>query len=253
MTTFKIHKPEEIKPTTGGRIILAWGLGGAGKTTLGVESADVSQPLYYARFDTRNSDHMLASYKGKALYSEYFPPQTDSAMASFQMNRYKQFISMAKANGDGVFIEDNMATKWDMYKIACLPAGTAKPSPKDYAIGNNAMREDYGALEESQLWTVVTTPAVPLWDMVPNPNTGKNSLQDTGLYQPDGWKHFDYHSVASVYLFRTGKLMAVPMVPQEALSSGTFKALITESKLRPTVVGGILDEPRLADVIKAVT
>lgn len=250
MANFKLYSPNELSKTNGGRIILLWGLGGAGKTSTAIESADVAEPLFYARFDTRNADHLLAKYKGKALYTEYFPPQTNDAMAKFQVDKYKQFIQFAKQQGQGVFVEDNMAAKWDLYKQAYLPDG--KPSPKDYGTSNNSMREDYATLEESGLWTVVTTPAVPLWDMQWNATGTKQTLQDTGLYQPDGWKHFDFHAVASVYMFRTGKIMSVPMVPSESLTSGSFKALIAEAKLRPAVIGGIIDDPTLAGLIKAV-
>lgn len=244
-------KPSDITVKTGGHITQVWGLGGSGKSTFGIMSGDVAPQLFYARFDTRDASHLLKDYNGSLLYDEYFPSQTTKAGAVAQVRRFKQFLKFAASEGAGVFVEDNAAAKWDLYKIAFLPDAD-KVAPKEFAEGNNQMREDYGVIDESTLQAVITTPAVPSWGMVSNAAGTKSSLGDTGLYIPDGWKHIDYHTTTSLYLFRTGKIRAVPPIPPEAPVAGEFKALIVEAKLRPQVVGVMLDNPTMKSVVEAV-
>lgn len=248
-------KPSDITVKTGGHIIQVFGLGGAGKSTFAIMSGDVAPQLFYARFDTRDSSRLLSKYNGALLYEEYFPPQTTKNGAVQQIHRYKQFLAFATKEGEGVFVEENAAAKWDMYQTAFLP-DEEKVAPKEYAMGNSQMREDYDKLEDSRLWSILTAPAVPQWGMVSNAAGTKSSLGDTGQCAPAGWKFlrdpYDYHTIATIYLFNTGTILAVPPVPQERVLGGKFMGLIKAAKLMPPNVGVMLDNPTMKSVVEAV-
>ena len=235
--------PSEIKVKSGGYIYFLTGLGGVGKTTVAIlGSQEIDVPLYYANFD-RDASHILAKYKGELLYTETFRRADTKAGALREIGRFRQFVDFARREKQGVFVLENIAAEWNIVSKAFLP-DEDRPAPKEYADANGFQRSIILDLEDSGLTTVITGPVKEQW---------LSASKTSGLVEPDVWKHLQFHAVTEVYLFRTGKITAVPPVPTEALTCGDFKALIMEAKMNPIVIGTVLDNPILKDIIAATS
>ena len=233
--------PSKLEVKTGGYIFLVSGLGGVGKTSFAINSQAVDVPLYFANFD-RDASHLLAKYKGDLMYLETFRRADTKPGALGELKRFRQFVDFARQEKQGVFIIDNVAAAWNIISKAYLP-DEDRPAPKEYADANGFMRSLLLDMEDSNLTTVLTAPVREQWISASKTN---------GLVEPDVWKHLQFHSVAEIYLFRTGKVTAIAPIPTEELTQGQYKGLIMEAKLLPVVIGTVLDNPTMSSVVEAV-
>ena len=233
--------PASIQVKHGGYITAAFGEKGAGKSLFYVDTADVAEPLSVANFD-RDVSHLLKKYKGKQVDLEVYQATTDMTTAKANCQRLVLQIQRAVKTG-GIFAIDNGSAMWDNCKAAWLPSPEkGKIYPKEFGDANSWMRGVHQILEDSNLWPIITYPAVEIW---------QSQSVGTGLYTYEGWKHTDLHLVNSVFLFAAGKPLGVAAVPTETSWPLKYRAQIVDSKLDPSVQGAILDNPRFADVLDA--
>jgi len=233
--------PSLIQTKVGGYITAVFGDKGVGKSSFFVKTADVATPLTVANFD-RDLSHLLKQYKGATIDLEVYQATTNMQQAKQACQRFETQIARARKTG-GIFAIDNGSGMWDNCKMAWLPTPeSGKIYPKEFGDANSWMRMVHQQLEDSNLWPIITYPAVEIW---------KSQSVGTGLYTYEGWKHTDLHLVNSVYLFCAGKPMGVSAVPTETSWPLQYRAQIVDSKLDPTVQGAILDNPTFRDVLDA--
>ena len=256
------YQPQHFKPGTapaphGGGLIIVYGEPGVGKTQFCIDTADVSTPLWYSNFD-RDAAHLLKKYKGEGgIYYQDFMALT-KAQAETCLEKLEGMKNAAMSAGKGVFVLDNFAHCYEIVQLAKLDQ--SKSGPLGYGPVNLWLRDFMLGLERAGVWCLITAPAKEIWITVTNPNTGNKTGQATGLYDPDGWKHADYHIIGSVWLY-TNQPIGAERQPKSTPSSGdtempvnypetVYKAQIVESKKRPSAKGMIIKSPTLAKVLK---
>jgi hypothetical protein len=225
---------------------------GVGKTLFGIRTEDVEQRLYMANYD-RNASHLIAQYKGSGgvEYEEFTAMHKQEAQAC--LDRMDNLMAIAMAGGSGVFLLDNGAAWWDIVKLAKHKDANTR-IPREFAEANTYARGFMLNAEKSGLWFLITAPPREIW-------TGAKT--STGLYEADGWKHQDFHTMAEIWLYTNRKVGADP----QPVGSGTmvgelelpaneepleFKGKIMLAKRRPTVEGLIMKDPTLAKLLRAM-
>lgn len=246
------YKPGEAPPRKPGGIIVVSGMPSVGKTLFGIRTEDVEQRLYMANYD-RNASHLIVNYKGTGgvEYEEFTAMHKQEAQAC--LDRMDNLMATAMAGGSGVFLLDNGAAWWDVVKLAKHKDSNTR-IPRDFAEANTYARSFMLNAEKSGLWFLITAPPREIW-------TGAKT--STGLYEADGWKHQDFHTMAEIWLFTNRKVGAEP----QPVSSGTevgdlelpkdettleFKAQIRLAKRRPSIEGMIMKDPTLAKMLRAM-
>ncbi len=228
------------------------GMPGVGKTLFAIRTEDVCGRLYFANFD-RNASHLISEYKGSGgcEYEEFTALHKQEAEAC--LVRLDSLMATAMAGGSGVFLLDNGAAWWDIVKLAKHKDAKTR-IPRDFAEANTYARSFMLNAEKSGLWCLITAPPREIW-------TGAKT--STGLYEADGWKHQDFHTMAEIWLYTNRKVGADP----QPVGSGTmvgelelpaneepleFKGKIMLAKRRPTVEGLIMRDPTLAKLLRAM-
>lgn len=254
----KHFKPGESPPITAGGIILIYGYPGVGKSQFIINSWDVAQPLIYANFD-RSAAHLLSKYQGKeGVHYADFTALT-KAQAEQACDELTAMKNLAVNTGHGVFALDNFAAASDL--VLHAKHDSNKASALAYGPVNEFWRDFVLGLERSGLWCLITAPPKEIWRSVLNKNTGNMTGQATGLFDPEGWKHIQFHCMAEVWLFtnRPAGAQALPVASEAELTPGVmfpegrepleFKAQIRISKRRTAVEGVILKNPSLKSLL----
>lgn len=239
----KLIKPSEIVRKEGGILSLAFGMKGTGKSTFAIDSADIARTLYFANFD-RDATHLLNQYEGDRILYEEFKGTKTKGMAVAACERFDKMVTDACQADEGVFAIDNGSAWWDMVKLAYLPEKSSGDIyPKEFGEANNYMRWVVSKLEASNLYTVITCPAMEIW---------KQMTAATGLFTFEGWKHLGNAVINAVYLYSPGQPEGVPLNPAEADWNVTYRAIITNAKWNPTVQGTVMEgqDRRLATLLK---
>ena len=68
---YKMYKQGETPAAKTGGIILVYGFPGVGKTSLGINAADVAQPLFYINCD-RSAAHLLKNYDVELILQHFW-------------------------------------------------------------------------------------------------------------------------------------------------------------------------------------
>lgn len=242
-------KPGEAPKPKGGGIILVYGHPGVGKTKFGIDTWDVATPLFYANFD-RDASHLITNYKGEGgvFYDEFVALTQSQAKAALE--RLAGLKNAAISTGKGVFVLDNVAHADEIVTMAMVDPNDRRGAMA-HGPRNLWWRDFLLSLERSGLWCILTAPAKEIWISVMGAN-GKMQGQATGLFDPDAWKHLDYHVVGELWL-HTNRVMGAKAIPTDGDRPPLeFKGQITLSKKRPQVEGMILANPTLALVLKAM-
>lgn len=237
--------PSEIEVKQGGYITVVFGDKGTGKSSFCVDTADVSEPLFYANFD-KDVSMLLHKYKGAYIDYELFHATDNKAVALATLAKFKAMLNRAISVGSGVFAIDNGAALWDLIKKAYLPekADNEKIFPKEFGDANSYHREVCQTLEYSNLWPIFTAPAVEIW---------KGQSTGTGLFKAEGWKHLDLEMTNCLYLFTPGRPEGVPHIPTDQNWAHSYKGIVVDAKLNPVVQGTVLDNPRFKELLDATT
>jgi len=254
----KHFKPGEAPPRKRGGILVAYGHPSVGKSWFGINTWDVADTLYYLSFD-RDASHLLEKFAGVGgVYYEEFSALTRT-QATACLEKMVGMKNVAMSAGKGVFVLDNFLHADEIVMLA-------KVDPDDRRGGlahgarNLWWRDFLLDLERSGCWVILTAPAKEIWTTIINPNTGNRTGQATGLFDPDGWKHVDYHIMGEVWLFTNRPLGAEPSpkagqpimedVFMPAVPANLeFKGKIMLSKKRAAVEGAIVNNPTLKKIL----
>ena len=125
------------------------------------------------------------------------------------------------------------------------------------------LREFVLGLYAPGLWCLLTAPPKEIWRSVRNANTGNMTGKATGLYDPEGWKHIEFHAMAEIWLYtnRPAGAQDVPEASGNKLMAGVefaqrpileFKGQIQIAKKRPMIEGVILTNPTLHLLLKVL-
>ena len=253
-------KPGDAPTLKTGGIIIVYGWPGVGKSWFAINSWDVASPLWYANFD-RSAAHLISEYKGKegVHYADFTALTKDKAEEACE--RLLQMRNAAVNAGQGIFVLDNFAAASDLVLMAKYDHN--KSSALAYGPVNNWWREFVLGLEASGLWCLITAPPKEIWRSVRNKNTGNLTGQATGLYDPEGWKHIEFHAMAEIWLYtnRPAGAQDVPEASGNKLMAGVefaqrpmleFKGQIQIAKKRPMIEGVILTNPTLHLLLKVL-
>jgi hypothetical protein len=256
----KHFKPGDAPPTTTGGIIIVYGWPGVGKSQFVLNSGDVASPLWYANFD-RSAAHLIKNYKGEGgvHYADFTALTKDKAKE--QCEQLMQMRNGAMNQGTGVFALDNFAAASDLVLMAYYDHN--KSGALAYGPVNNFWRDFVLGLESAGIWCLITAPPKEIWRSVLNKNTGNMTGQATGLYDPEGWKHLEFHAMAEIWLYtnRPAGAQAIPVGTGAKLIDGVefsqreplaFKGQIQIAKKRPGVEGVILTNPSLKLMLKVL-
>lgn len=244
-----------------GGILIVYGHPSVGKTQFAINTWDVADTLYFLNFD-RDASHLIKKYEGTGgCYYEEFSALTRT-QANTCLEKMTGMKNLAMSAGKGVFVLDNFLHADEIVTLA-------KVDPDDRRGGlahgprNLWWRDFLFGLERSGCWVILTAPAKEIWVSVNNPNTGNRTGQATGLFDPDGWKHVNYHITGEVWLFTNRPMGAeptpvsgqpimedvfMPMVPKTL----EFKGKIMLAKKRSSVEGVIVSNPTLAKILKVM-
>lgn len=253
-------KPGEAPTKRGGGILIAYGHPSVGKTRFGINTWEVGTPLFYANFD-RDASHLISQYQGEGgvFYDEFVSLTQQQAQTC--LDRLTGMKNAAMSKGQGVFVLDNFAACWEMVQLA-------KVNPNDrrgamaYGAANGWLRDFMLGLERSGVWCIITAPAKEVWITIIS-QSGNPTGQATGTFDPEGWKHADYHIMGEVWLYTNRKMGAEPTpIVGQVLDASLdaylpanqtaleFYGKITLAKKRPAVEGVILRNPTLLNVLK---
>src|SRR3990172_4616079 len=202
------YKPGEAPPKRGGGILIVYGHPSTGKTRFAINTWEVGTPLWMANFD-RDASHLLSQYQGTAgvFYDDFMaltPTQATSCL-----DRLTGMKNAAMSKGEGVFVLDNFAACYEIVTLAKYDHG--KMGALAYGPVNAWLRDFMLGLERSGVWCIITAPPKEIWVSVINPNTGNRTGQATGLFDPDGWKHADFHIMGEVWLYTNRQMGAEPI------------------------------------------
>ena len=254
-------KPGDAPPVTTGGIIIVYGWPGVGKSQFAINTWDVAAPLWYANFD-RSAAHLISQYKGAegVHYADF--TAWSKAQAEEACEKLLQMRNAAVNAGKGIFALDNFAAASDLVLMAKYDAN--KSGALAYGPVNNWWRSFVLGLEASGLWCLITAPPKEIWRSVLNKNTGNMTGQATGLYDPEGWKHIEFHAMAELWLYTNAPAGAEPqpqgtgseLMPGVEFSQSRkpleFKGRIEVAKKRRMIEGVILSNPTLHLLLKVL-
>jgi len=244
---YKMYKQGETPAAKTGGIILVYGFPGVGKTSLGINAADVAQPLFYINCD-RSAAHLLKNYKGEKYYYSELVTSDVHAVAKASLADATEMRNLAVNAQHGVFLIDNFSAFWDLVKMGTLVKDESGALPKDYAPANAWIRDYLISLERSGCWVVITAPAKKIWF-----GAKTDSVAGKEFYEAEGWKHIDYHLIGEVWLYCDTKPRGANPVPTpDNLFTYTYKGQIVYAKKRPVIEGLVVDNPTLGTILKAM-
>jgi hypothetical protein len=235
----KKYSPGQFPDNPMRGIILAYGFGGSGKTSLLMSGEEVAAPVFHANFD-RRADHLLRGLK-QPFYAAQFTPPSTSREAGAILNDLESLLETALIEKTGVFGIDGFHTMWDTAVMALVDPNERSGLSR-YAPANNWMKGYLTRLENSGLWTVITAPAKQMWGDYKPPR-----------FMPDCWVHYEYSVLAEVRMYVEGEPRGTVENPVEDSWLGNYKAQIAKSKLRPKSQGVVIDKPTLAKVLEVIT
>jgi hypothetical protein len=229
--------------------MMVYGHPSVGKTQFCVNTWDVADTLFFANFD-RDASHILKMYEGQGgVYYDQFTALTQP-QAKAVLGKLEAMRNAAISNGKAVLVIDNAAAAADIVSLA--EYDKTKFGALAYGGVNTWWRDFLLPLEKAGIWCLLTAPSREVWA----------ELKSTGLYRSDGWKHFEYHIMAEVWLFTTRPLgcenepksesQAGDMEVPKNATPIEYKCQIRLSKKRPAVEQMIFKNPSLMKVLKAM-
>lgn len=196
----KKYSPGQLPDNPMRGIILAYGFGGSGKTSLIMSGEEVSAPVFHANFD-RRADHLLRQLK-QPFYSAKFTPPSTTREAQEILVEMDTLLETAIVEGHGTFGLDGFHTFWDTVVMALVNPNEVGLSR--FAPANNYVKGYLTKAENSGLWTILTTPAKQMWGDYKPPR-----------FQPDCWVHYEYSVLSTVRLYVEGEPRGTVEVPVE--------------------------------------
>ena len=234
----KKYQPGQLPDIPMRGIIMAYGFGGAGKTSLIMSGEAVAAPVFHANFD-RRADHLLRTLK-QPFYAAQFTPPSSGREATAILSDLETLLETACIEKHGIFGIDGFHTMWDTAVMALVD--TNDRNLQRFAPANNFMRGYLQRLENSGLWTIITAPAKQMWGDFKPPR-----------FMPDCWVHYEYPTIATLRLYVEGEPRGTVETPIEDSWVGRYRCQVERAKLRPKSQGIVVDEPTLTKVLEVIT